>query len=111
MTFNHKNILIFYIVYEINIWPLNLGRKFPLLNFLFGTVTLTKSADPDKYSYYGYGIGFDTRGAFSLSDGNGFGKNVIVLGVDNRSSVNADKRKKYILVLGKDPTDRLDDTA
>ena len=29
-----------------------------LKNCLFGTVTLTKNADIDKYGYSGYGIGF-----------------------------------------------------
>ena len=37
-----------------------------LKNCLFGAVTLTKNADLEKYGYSGYGIGFDTRGSFSL---------------------------------------------
>ena len=48
---------------------------------------LTKNANPDKYSYSGYGIGFDVRGSFSLSDRIGFVKIVIILGVDNISSL------------------------
>ena len=47
---------------------------------------LTKSADPDKYGYSGYGIGFDARSQFSLPDGS-WGKNVIIFGVNNSSSV------------------------
>ena len=31
-----------------------------------GAVKLTKNANPDKYKYCGYGIGFDTRGMFRL---------------------------------------------
>ena len=42
---------------------------------LFGTVTLTKNADIDKYTYSGYGIGFDKKSSFSFPGG-GFGKNV-----------------------------------
>ena len=54
---------------------------FTLGGCLFGGVTLSKSVDPDKYSYSGYGIGFDTRGEYSLPDGS-VGKNVIIFGVD-----------------------------
>ena len=43
-------------------------------------VLLTKNANPGKYSYYGfsYGIWFDARGTFSLSDSSGVSKNVII---------------------------------
>ena len=41
-------------------------------------VKLNRNADPDKHSYSGYGIGFDTRGYHSLLDGS-VGKNVIIL--------------------------------
>ena len=34
---------------------------------LFGTIELTKNADTDKYSYSGYGIGFDAGGCFYFS--------------------------------------------
>ena len=45
------------------------------------------------------------------------GKNVVSLGVDNRSSVHIDnkykekKKKEKILVLGEGPAQELDDTA
>ena len=42
-------------------------------------------------------MGFDTHGTFSLSDSSGFGKNIILFGVDNSSSVHAYKRKKDYL--------------
>ena len=80
-----------YIVCEINLWPLNLDRKLTLFNFLFGLIRLTENADPDKYFYSGYGIGFDTRATFSLSDRNGFNKNITIFVVDNSSSVHAKK--------------------
>ena len=35
-----------------------------LKNCLFGAVSLTKSADIDKYKYSGYDIGFDRHGFF-----------------------------------------------
>ena len=34
--------------------------KFTLGNCLFGTVKLTKNADPDKYGYSGHGVQRDT---------------------------------------------------
>ena len=37
------------------------------------------------------------------------GKNVFIFGVDMRSSVHIDDKKKYILVLGLHPTQGLDD--
>ena len=52
---------------------------FKFKNCLFGDVELTKNTDADKYSYSGYGIGFDTRIEFSLPDGS-VGKNVIIFG-------------------------------
>ena len=52
---------------------------------------LSKNEDPDKYSYSGSSIGFNTCETFSLRDG---GKNVIIFRVDNRSFVRAGKRKK-----------------
>lgn len=40
---------------------------------------MTKNAVPDKYSYSVYDIGFDARIKFSLPDGSGVGKNVIIV--------------------------------
>ena len=47
----------------------------------------------------------------SLTDGRGFDKNVIITGADMRSSVHIKNKKKDILILGKCPTDVLDDTT
>ena len=71
---------------------------------------MTKNADCDKYSYSGYGVRFDGRGSFSLSDGSGFGKNVIIFGADKGSSAHIDNKKKDMLILGKRPTNGLHDT-
>ena len=62
---------------------------------MFGALKLTKNADPNRYSYPGHGIGFDAKGFFSLSDGSGFGKNVII-GADSSSSKYVDNGKRYI---------------
>ena len=61
---------------------------------MFGAVSLTKQADVDQYKYSGYGIGFDRKGEFSFRI-NGFGRNVIIFGVDMSNSVHANNKKKY----------------
>ena len=76
---------------------------------MFCAVRLTKNAYIDKYRYSGYGIGFDRRGSFSFPGG-GFDSNVIIFGVDMSSSVHVDNKKKDILILGKGPTQGLEDT-
>ena len=78
-----------------------------LENSLFGAVSLTKHVDIDQYKYSGYGIGFDRKGEFSF--GNGFGRNVTILGAGMSSSVHANN-KKNILVLGKDLIQGLENT-
>ena len=45
---------------------------------------MTKNADPDKNMYSGQGIGLDTLESFSLSDGRGFCKNVMIFGTNIR---------------------------
>ena len=92
-----------FIVYELNSCPLDLETDFTLGGCLFGGVKITKNAIPDKYSYSGYGIEFNTRGYHSLSDG-GIGKSVIIFGINLNSSVHIDNKGKDILVLGKGPT-------
>ena len=76
---------------------------------MFGGVKLTKNVDPDKYSYSGYEIGFDSCSHFSLLNFD-FAKYVITFGVDNISSVHGDNRKN-ILGQSKGPTQELDDTT
>ena len=77
-------------------------------NCFFGAVKLTKNADPDKYGYSSYGIGFDACSQFSQSDGS-CGKNVIIFGVD-MSSLHVDNKNKDLLVLAEGPTQGLNDT-
>ena len=70
-----------------------------LKNCLFGAVSLTKTADIDKYGYSGHGIGFDRRSSFSFPGG-GFGQNVLIFGVDMSFPAHIDN-KKNILIFGK----------
>ena len=85
-------------------------------NSLFGNVKITKNANPDKYSYSRYRIGFDSRSHFSNPNFD-WGENVIIFGADMSSSAhnanrkNGKKKRKNILILGKGPTQGLDDTT
>ena len=76
---------------------------------LFGSVNLTKNANPDKCKC-GYGIGFDLR-LFSSLTGNTMGKNVIIFVADMNSFVHVDNNGKDVLILGEGPTQGLDDTT
>ena len=97
-----------YIVYELGASSSN-DNDPTLKNCLFGAAMLTRNADIDKYSYSGYGIGFDRRSSFSFPGG-GFGQNVLIFGVDMSFSSHIDNKKKDILVLGKGPTQGLEHT-
>lgn len=72
-------------------------------------MSLTENAEPDKYGYSGYRILLDVRSQLSLFGGN-WAKNIIIFGVDNSSSVHVNNKKKKMLVLGKGPTQGVDDT-
>ena len=64
------------------------GADFTLGNSLFAAVKLIKNT-----IFVKYGIGFDARGSFPLSDYSGFGKKVIIFGADMSSSVHIDNWK------------------
>ena len=61
MTFTAKLIVNFCNFYELKLWKYKVGTDFTLGKSLIGTVKLTENADPDKYSYSGYGIGFNSH--------------------------------------------------
>ena len=104
-----KLLLNLFIVYELDSWPSDLNTDFTLGSCLFGCAKLTKNTDPDKYSYNGYGVGFDARGYQSLPDGS-VDKNVIIFGVNMSSSVQIDNKGKNVLILDKRPTQGLNHT-
>ena len=108
VAFNHGKVVDIYIVYGIS-KSFDTSDYPTLENYLFGTVTLTKNADIDRYKYSGYGIGFDRHGRFSFA-GTALGRNVIIFGVDMSSSAKIDNKKKYFLILGKGPTQILEHT-
>ena len=83
-------------VYERNFGQFTFGQDFTIGNSLFGVVKLTKNADPDKNKYSDYGIGFNASGRFSMTDGGGFGRKVVIFGADTNSSVHIDNKKRYL---------------
>ena len=87
-SFLHKKIVNLYIYYELNTWSKDLNTDSALGNCLFRAVKLTKNADPDKYRYSSYHIECNSRS----KDRWKHGKNVIIVGVDNSSSVHIDGR-------------------
>ena len=50
---------------QLDTWSGDLNTDFTLGDCMFGAVKLTKNADPDKYGYSGYGIGFDASSHYS----------------------------------------------
>ena len=106
MTYTHRTIANIYIVFELCASS-SFNDNLTLENSLSGAVRLTKNADIDKYHYSGYGIGFERKSRFSLPGG-GFGQNVIIFGTNMSSSVHVDNKKKDILILGKGPTQGLE---
>ena len=104
ITYTHKKIVNTYIFYELD--KIHVKTDPTLVNCLFGAFSLTKNANIDKCKYFGYGTGFDRRGAYLLHSGN-FGRNVIVFEVDMSSSIHFYNKKKDILILGKGSTQGL----
>ena len=111
-AFTPNNVVNLFIVYEFDTWSKDLNAQFTLKDCLFRNVKTTKNADPEKYSYSGYGIGFNSRSPFSNPNFD-WGKNVIIFGVDMSSFVHIDNKNKDILTLVKEPkpTQGLDNTT
>ena len=42
------------------------GCRICVRKLFVGANKLTKNADPGKYKYFGYGIGFDTRRSYKM---------------------------------------------
>ena len=108
-AFTPPYTIYFFIVYELDSWSRDLISDCTLKDCLFRDVKLLKNTDPGKYRYSDSGAGFDSRSEFSLPDGI-LGKNVIIFGVDTISSVHIDNKRKDALILGKGPTEGLDNT-
>ena len=92
-NFTLRKVVNICITYEIILWPYILGANFVIGISLFGVIKFAKNDYPNKCKHSGYGIGFNARGRFSLSNGSGVGKNVITFGADMSSSVCTDNKK------------------
>ena len=108
ISYTHGTIVNIYIVYEQGASSSH-NNDPRLQKCLFGAVILTKNADIDKYGYSGYRIGFGRKSSFTFPGG-GFGQIVLIFGADMSSSAHIDNKKKFILVLGKGPTQWLEHT-
>ena len=89
ISFTLGNVVSIFLIYELNIWLLEVNTDFLQGDYLFGAVKLTKNYDHDKYSYSTYGIGFDARLSFSLPNSE-FGYYVIIFRIDNSSLLHTD---------------------
>ena len=89
--FTHKKVVNIYIVYELAASSSDDSDP-TLKNCLFGTVTLTKNADIEKYKDSVYGVGFDRRSSFSFTGG-GFGQNGLIFSADMSTSIHIDNKK------------------
>ena len=107
ISFDYRKIVDIYIVYEIN-KTFNSSSYPTLENCLYGVVKLAKHTNFDLYKYSGYCVELDRKGFFSINDE--IGKNAIIFGVDIKKIIKMKIIKKYILSLGKSPTQRLEDT-
>ena len=84
-----------------------------LKDCLFGANKVTKpgdTADPDKHIYFGYGVGFDSTGYFTHSQGE-LARNIIIFGVDSSNSVHATNKTQNILILGHGLTQKINNTT
>ena len=84
-----------------------------LKNCLFGATKVTKpgdTTDPDKHIYSGYGLGFDSKGQFTHSQG-GMARNIIIFGVDSPNSLHATNKTQNILILGHGLTQKINNTT
>ena len=75
---------------------------------MLGTVKLARRAIKENV-FNGRGIEFDGEGSWSF--GNDVARNVVISGVDNTSSSHTNNDKNNFLVLGKGPTDCINDST
>ena len=92
-----KFILNLYIVYKLNNWSGNPSNDFKIRNCLFGTAKLARNTIKRKFFYNGQRLAFDAAGSWNF--GNNFGRNVVIFGNDNSSSIHTDNCKINLLVL------------
>ena len=65
---------------------------------------------PDKYIYSDDGLGFDSRGQFTHSQGR-MARNIIIFGVDASNAVHATNKTQKSLILGHGLTQKVNNTT
>ena len=103
-------IINIYKVYKTS--PKTINSNFDFKNCLFVAIEIANitNSDTDKWQYSGYGVGFDSPGSFTHSDG-GIGKNVIIFAADLGNSRHANNRTQSVLVLGHGLIQKINDTT
>ena len=87
-----------YIVSDLDSWLRNPTNNFKLRNCLFGTTSIVRNIDKEKWVYSGYGIAFHEVG--SLNFCNYIAKNVAVFYFGYGSSSHAENHNNNFLVVG-----------
>ena len=83
VNFASRVVISLFTVYELDRWSQDFNTDFTIKDYLFGAVKLTETADPDKHSYSGYGIVFDSSSLFLILIFRG--ENVVIFVVENSS--------------------------
>ena len=99
----HRKVINLCSTYTLYPWLGNLNTDFTWKNCFFGSVKLTKNANPDKYKHSHTGKVFNSRSEFLFRNGS-IGKNVIIFGADIRLFVHIDKENEDVLILGEGTT-------
>ena len=91
-----------YIVPGLDAWPKVSLRSFIFKNCLFGTTTIVKNNNKEKWVYSGYEIVFDGKGEWSF--GQKYAVNGVIFDVDSSLSSHIDNHKNIFLVLSVNDT-------
>ena len=83
VNFASRVVISLFTVYELDRWSQDFNTDFTIRDYLFGAVKLTETDDPDKHSYSGYGIVFDSSSLFLILIFRG--ENVVIFVVENSS--------------------------
>ena len=87
-----NKLINLYISYTLGSQLKSLKTDFTLSNCLFGSLKLTKNADLGNYKFKGYGIGFDPRSEFLITDGSYGEIFIFFFGADMSSYVHVDDK-------------------
>ena len=87
-----------YIIYHSDAWQtVNLMNNSKLKSCLSDEANTVRNKNKGKLVYNVYRIAFDGEGLWNFGDG--FARNILIFGVDNRSSYDADNRKKWFFCV------------